>query len=150
MSLVLLNRAQAFHPGASVWVVPAENPGPLIGKMDWYLNFQLTRSLDRQPEDLSPQLKFIVTENNIPQFSSKSQSDAPLMISAERGLPTSKFIMLPGSDKMSSWTQKIHEIWVNLDHPTLRVFLPSQNAIDEFRSNWKSGTADEVQMVLST
>lgn len=149
MAIQILYRAQAFGPGSDIWILPENEKSPLLKKMDWYLNFQLTRARWHKREEPPPQLKNILNENNLPNFSQEIPAKAPLMIVAENHLPVKAVIEVPGAAKARSWVEQIHKLWDKFEHPQLRVFLPANITVDEFKEAWPGPTNKDILLVPS-
>ena len=151
MGLQILNRAQAFQPGCDLWVVPNEPENAVLQKMDWYLNFQLTRAHAHHTAELPQQIRFIMTENQMPEFHEKPLNTAPLMIAASRGLPTKRVVEIsqPQSQSQSAqeWSDNVYKVWLDLDRPTMRIFLPQLINLNELKEHWKGSPHDDIQVV---
>ncbi|MCB0350346.1 MAG: hypothetical protein KDD38_04125 [Bdellovibrionales bacterium] len=149
MAISTLNRAQAFGAGCDLWIIPEKNNFSFFNKLDWYLNFQLTKSHLHESQSLSPQLKSITNENQLPQFHIELEKTAPLLVSAEIGLPTKRVVEIPSSDEAKPWTTRVYNVWANLDRPTLRVFLPTNINVDDFKTNWPGSKTEDLTIVPS-
>lgn len=149
MAVQIVNRAQALMPGCDLWVIPSESISPLIKKIDWYLNFQLSRAEIHHREELSPEMKSIMHENELPTFYSKPEDQLPLMVLSEERLPVKTVVQMRDMNSKLEWTEFVHNLWQGLNCPTLRVFLPINMTPDEFKSTWPGMTKDDV-FVVST
>ncbi len=147
MAIATLNRAQAFGPGSDLWVIPDKSNFTFFSKLDWYLNFQLTRAHLHRPQILAPQLKNISNENSLPSFDIELKSSAPLMISAEMGLPTKIVVEMPLNSEPTTWIIDAHQTWLKLDRPTLRVFLPGTIDMAEFKAKWPGKNTEDITVV---
>ncbi len=160
MGLQILNRAQAFGPGSQLWFISSMSmsdgeaaqptPSPLISKINWYLNFQLTRAYHHKGLPLSSELKAIISEHGLPDFHKPVDSPHPLMLVAHEQFQTQAIIDVPINKKKMEWPTQIHQIWSNLGKPSLRIFLPSDFPADEFSTKFtaKWAQSDDVEMTL--
>jgi hypothetical protein len=144
MAVQTLYRAQAFGPGAEMWVVPANETSPILKKMDWYLNFQLSKAHHHQTEQLAPQLRSILNENQLQDFAPAAADKPPLMIAAESFFPTQTIVETPIT---KNWIENIQKIWTGMNRPTLRIFLPTQISAEEFKSKWSGPATEDVTVV---
>jgi hypothetical protein len=147
MAIHTLSRAQAFTVQHDLWIIPDKKNLPLFSKIDWYLNFQLTRASEHKRQALPPQLVSISSENSLPDFSVISAKEAPLMVLAEMGLPTKTLIEISAREKMQTWVTDIYKTWKDLGQPSLRVFLPNDLKSDDFSKLWPGSSEDELSIV---
>jgi hypothetical protein len=149
LAIQILYRAQAFGPGNELWVIPGGTNTPLFKKMDWYLNFQISRARTHKSEELAPQLKTIMTESQLQSLAPHHEESTALMVAAEHHFPTKKVIEVPVKKNKESWAKDIQEIWSGLNKPSLRVFLPPQISAEEFKSFWPGPKNEDVMVVPS-
>jgi hypothetical protein len=158
MSVHILNRAQSFGPGSDVWFVASRKStptgtekvdSPIINRVDWYLNFQLTRAHLRAPQSLASELKSILNENQLPDFSSPDAMQSPLMIIAQEQFPTKVVLDVLLTTQKSDWAQSLCTVWEKLNKPSVRVFLPPEMTPDEFQSLWPKQHEAEITLVPS-
>lgn len=147
MAVSALNRAQAFSGECDLWIVPDKTNFNLFSKLDWYLNFQLTRASMHQSQAISPQLKNLIHENRLPNFYQAPPKNSALMVSAELGLPTKTIIEIPSLEDLSLWPKTVHEKWLNLDRPNLRVFLPNSLSLENFNKHWPGTKHEDIDVV---
>lgn len=157
MKWQILYRSQAFGPGSHLWFIAGPSTSSntkkqskypaLTNKIDWYLNFQLTRSRQHKPHVFSNTLKNIINENNLPTFTKEISEPKPLMIIAKEQFPTSAVIEMPVPKNMQSWPQNIHDIWQRFEQPSLRVFLPEEISAEEFKALWPKSNKVEMTLV---
>lgn len=154
MKWQILYRSQAFGPGSQLWFIAGANSSEiektkssLTNKIDWYLNFQLTKAHKHKPQHFSNSLKSIVSENNLPSFTTTGSAPQPLMIVASEQLPTSAVIEVPIPEHAASWPKSVHEIWKKFGQPSLRVFLPPKISAEEFKTLWPDSSTAEMTIV---
>lgn len=115
--------------------------------MDWYLNFQISRARAKKREEFSPQMKMVTNENNIPELAPPVNPNAPILLSAKRGLPAKALVDVHDGTDIESWAAQVFTIWENLGKPTLRVYLPPSFSFESFRNTWSGPKTEEVQVV---
>ena len=146
MAIKSLYRAQAFGPGADMWVIPSKETSALVQKMDWYLNFQLARAHAHAAQEPAPQLLALVNENQLQSLTDRPQHPEALMIAAEHTFPTKTVVEAPLKNK-KSWAEHIHNVWLQMGTPSLRVFLPNGIDAEEFKELWPGPTQHDVTVV---
>jgi hypothetical protein len=146
LAIKTLSRAQAFSHGAQMWVTAQPEASPLYKKMDWYLNFQLSKAQFRKKAELSPQLITFLNENKLDMLAQAKSAPDILLISAAKNFPT-KFVVVNKLKDKKKWVQELHQTWLGLERPELRVFLPTDFTADEFKTNWPKGAADDITVV---
>ncbi len=148
--MLTINRAHAFSPGSDLWIVPATaSQNPIIRRMDWYLNFQLSRARHRIVKELPHEIKRIMTENQMNELLSeheKNRDTSPLAVIASDRLPTNIVVELPGA-KPPDWVQNARSVWENLGKPRIRLFLSSEIDPAIFLKYWPPSTSDEFSVV---
>ncbi|OFZ12422.1 MAG: hypothetical protein A2Z20_06655 [Bdellovibrionales bacterium RBG_16_40_8] len=149
MAINIMLRAQSFVPGCDLWIISRDDRSGLYRKIDWYLNFQLTKAHNHKTEESASQLKTIISENNMPNFSPELISPAALMVVAEDHFPVKSIIEIAAVVSPAIWVKQVHQIWTSIGKPTLRVFLPQKISADEFKLNWSDSENNEIYLVSS-
>lgn len=138
MAMQKLSQASAFGSGSDLWILPPLENSSWTRKIDWYLNFQISRAKGHHSLTLSPELKEILTENDLPFFELKKdpKRPSPLLIASHSYLPNKMTLELPWSNELQTWVQDCHRHWDCLGRPPLRVFLPLNVNSESFLENW--------------
>ncbi len=123
MGYQLLPATHAFQPGSRIWILPSHHSSWWTRKVDWYLNWQIQRSEIRWPDHQSP-----------------------LIVASLRNVPPDLVVVLPRTTEISSWSQLAQEVWLKLNQPPLRVFLPTADPRDELLAPWLE-VSDPITMV---
>lgn len=126
MSIKQLSYHTALTPGSDLWVLSEKQHSFWTQKIDWYLNFQISRKFPhiKLSQD---QIKKLTNEWELPHFKPNlGNKDKVLMIASESFLPNTKTIILPFIKKnLTSWVCEVLKIWENIKYPSLRLFLPN-------------------------
>ena len=130
----------ALGPGANLWIVPSEEHSEWNKKLDWYLNFQISKALDHQPQKISPDFQERLKDYDI-QVTGQEQSPELLMISCSGLLPSKMLVIVPYKENYEQWMQSIHKVWLNLLKPTVRIFLPQDFPVNDFTVIWPDKTS---------
>ncbi len=150
MAHATINRAHAFSTGSPLWIIPSPTAEtPLLRRIDWYLNFQLSRARTHQSRTLDASLKDILTKNHLESLftvNGPANLPAPLAVIADEHLPANIVVELPPSNPQN-WVQAAHSVWTEFGKPNVRVFLPQKIDPDFFAKYWPNAPTDEVSLV---
>jgi hypothetical protein len=147
MKLQVLLNHEAFKAGAELWIVPGFEYCHLTRQIDWYLNFQLGRGLPHRPPPLSKELTDVARKWDFDPPEFKIDPQAPLMIASRDLLPNDKTILIPYEEPVKTWAQAIYKIWVDLQKPSLRVFLPDGVPPASFEASWPEKADETITLV---
>ncbi len=131
-----LFKTGALGAGAKLWVTPGGEYSDWNKKLDWYLNFQISRAKDHKSKEISSKFLENLNEYGIDHNFRKTKSSEFLMISSRGRLPCKMLIIIPYKEDFQNWTQQIHSVWLNLLKPNLRIFLPTDFPINDFSNSW--------------
>ena len=110
-NFVFLSDYQALSPGADLWILPTLEESFWTQKIDYYLNFQISKQT--------------------------SQETSVLILANDR-LPSKKNIIFKFD---RDWNKKAYNFWKNLQKPTLRIFLShyldSKDCLKDLSSEFK-------------
>lgn len=148
MSLKKLVNPGAFGQGADLWIIPDPKNSSWARKIDWYLNLQIQRAKNHQPQKISSFLKTILENNELelPEFDIKG--DTPLLVNSHNHLPTRSVLHVPMADTPDKWVEECYKIWTGLSEPTVRFFLPEEISEDFFEKKWPKDKQAGVTFVL--
>ena len=126
MPIKQLSYHTALTPGSDLWVLSEKEFSFWTGKIDWYLNFQISRKFPHISLSCD-QIKRLTDEWELPHFKLDSDSEnRALMIASENFLPNTKTVILPFmSQQLKPWIDEALKIWKNIKCPSLRLFLPN-------------------------
>lgn len=148
MSLQVLFRAKAFGPGSDLWLVPDPDKSADVRKMDWYLNFQLAKARTQKNQEMAPELKNILIQNEWPELRPGNKDQQALMIAANPFLPTQMVVMVPSQKQFSQWVAQAKKVWAGLGRPSVRIFLPEGESPDTMKELWPSSDQlDQITIV---
>ncbi len=150
MAIQKLSQAGAFGPGSDLWILPPLRHSAWARKVDWYLNFQISRAKDHQFRKLDPELEEIMNTNELLPLIPVETSPVPppLLIASHSHLPNQMTLEIPMDKELKNWVLLCHHIWKNLGRPSLRVFLPGPALFENFVEEWPdSQTATDISLV---
>ena len=154
MPIHVLNQASSLNPGADFWVTPQLPFSKSAQRLDWYVNFLLTKSSLHKPRTLSPELVELMKATGLeilspaPEQPLTDSTHDPavhpmrvLLIPTAQHLPNrwlAQVTFFP--DRPESWIEKIFNCWKDLGHPSIRVFLPTHLNNKNFIELWNRKT----------
>ncbi len=141
----------AFTAGADLWIVPERKKSRQVQHLDWYLGFQIAKSVQHQSPVLSDKVTSILDACALKNYDfaeSTSEEQDALLILSSRTLPNRWVMVLRGSDNLESWTAEAIHKWKKMNSPSLRVFLPEGCKQSEMQKLWKKlGGPESVQLI---
>lgn len=151
--MTVLTQSSSTNAGADLWVIPELQNSRASQKLDWYLNFQLSRSLHQSSLQLHADLIGLLKQCGLPETHYQDQSPrnpmSKMLIDSSQLLPNRWVVQLDHSDDLKNWSLEISEIWKGLRKPSLRVFLPTGLSSGDFLKAWKlSQTFDDFSVVV--
>ena len=148
MSVSVLSQASALNPGSDLWIVPDLERSRWTAKLDWYLNFQICKASRHHSPKLPEFVGHVLreTEQGFPNVS--LTADSPLMISSSDLLPNKWVLVVPWTENMSAWTEKVVKTWRDLKEPSLRIFLPPGQSAGSLQQQWQMHQASQEFTVV--
>lgn len=147
MNVQTVPNATALSPGKETWVLPSLNQSRWTQKVDWYLNFILTRAQQHEVKGFDSKLSHIVNDNELPLGPITVPDDAAFLLGSESRLPNKQTVVIPYADDIEKWIHKAHEVWSGLNQPSVRIFLPTELSADDFKNHWPKNT-DETTIEI--
>ena len=123
-----LSNHTALTPGAHLWVLSA--PSAWATKLDWALNFQISRIQTHKLRTLTPEQIQNLQEWDLPLFQVQKKLKTPLLVSSAAFLPNQQTVICPLKfhtatlSDITEWLLSAKSIWEQLNRPSLRLFLP--------------------------
>ena len=130
--------SKALDPGADLWIIPDRRTSSWSKKIDWYLQFLISKAMIHKPPQISAEITKRMQENDHELFSHELGHSSPLLILSERQLPNKKTVHLPFLGDQKSWVEQVHQVWSGFNSPSLRVFLPKGIESKDFINAWPS------------
>ncbi|MGE3975785.1 MAG: hypothetical protein AB7F59_14765 [Bdellovibrionales bacterium] len=134
--------SKALESGADLWVIPDRRTSSWSRKIDWYLQFLISKAMIHVSPQVSGQLSKQMQENDMDVFSHTLSHASPLLILSGRQLPNKKTVHLPFLGDHKTWVGQVYEIWNRFHSPGLRVFLPKGMEAKDFTQHWPKNSAD--------
>lgn len=136
----------AFEAGADLWIVPERKNSKLAQTLDWYLNFQISKSVHHESPHLAAPLIDVLKNCELEGYDFAPQDSDALLILSSRTVPSRWVMVIKGSDRLESWIEKAVEKWKKMSSPSVRVFLPSGTLVSDFEKQWKKSGGDPQKL----
>lgn len=134
----VLSQASALNQGAQLWVVPGSENSRWTMKIDWYLNFQISKASRHQAPPSPLYLQKVAAETGLEKTSFVTASQSPLLIPCHDLLPCRWTAMVPLHKNYTEWVLQIEKLWESLERPSFRVFLPAGQNAGGFNELWQN------------
>ena len=136
MKINVLTQKEAYSHGDELWVVHPDDKAT-ISRLDWLLNFQISRAHRHQAKKLPPQLNALMQKCALKDFdfTDGSHQESPLLIAASSFVPV-LWVLLSRGLELKKWCQHILEVRKKINLHRVRVFLPQEISLTEFESTW--------------
>lgn len=137
MSLSVLSQASALNPGAELWILPDLEQSQWTARIDWYLNFQISKALRHQKAETPEFIQEVQAATELSPIEILN-TGSNLMIASSNHLPNKWVVVLPWNDNLEAWAKEIAKVWHSLQKPGLRVFFPPKQSSGQFQLAWKN------------
>lgn len=129
--------ADPFANACDLWVLPPPRVSAWFSRVDWYLNFQMSKGVAYPGLHLPNETLSLAEEYEVPlPPPSAPDPSAPLLVLSLGRLPTRKCAVVEAKTFGGSWLEKVHAIALNLDAKGVHVFLPAKMAVSEAKKVW--------------
>lgn len=151
LSITVLSSASAYNPGSDIWFIPPLASSSWSQKMNWYLNFQLSRTKNWKQWSLPEYLANTVEDIKWAELKPhKWSTNEDLLIASSNYLPNKWTLMSIILDDLTIW-QKTHYLTMQkLNLKSARFFLPKGISPSQFSESWKRvfpGNDDDLTLV---
>lgn len=134
----VLSAQSIWTPGADLWITAPPAQSKITQNMDWYMNFQITKSLSSQMPNISERLQEILDRCELSNLSFQDDENH-ILIAAQKFLPTQWLLISSFSE---NWAEQLVPKWQKLNRPKARIFLPDRSHLKSFESQWRKLAGD--------
>ncbi len=138
MAISTLSLASALNPGSDLWITPHIKSSKWTANLDWYLNFQISRSMRHERAELSSYTQEVLVETEMEKVQIDGGATSPLMIASHKHLPNKWVVIIHWQQDLGTWVEQAFQIWSRLQKPSLRFFLPPGQSAGSFQREWKA------------
>jgi hypothetical protein len=122
----------------SLWVLPTPGHSAWFAKIDWYLNWQMTRGLTHEARQPSTTLMRLTREHGLPDPIPAVTSPVPLMVSARGRVAAEQCVVIGEPENLSDWLKRVHQLIQALNHSSARIHLPTGASRPKADELWKT------------
>lgn len=140
MHIKLLNSQQVFEPGAEIWILPKKQQSPWLGRIDWLCNYLFRKWEMRPPIKLAPELRAILSQEEIEEEKIEGSKEAPLLLATHAYLPNSRTIVIDAQN-LEVWCDTITTALDQINPKSVRLFLPEKITLKTFENAWAKANA---------
>lgn len=133
-----------FSNPCDLWVLPPPRASTWFARVDWYLNWQLSKGVAYAGLHLPNEVLRLSEEYEL-TLPAVAPVDplAPLLVLSQGRLPTSKCMVVEapspaGKTFGKPWLEQVHQLSLNLDIHSVHIFLPTKMELAEAREYWNS------------
>ena len=136
-----LGTHEALTMGSDLWLIGDLANSAWSRKIDWYLNFQLSRAAHHTRQEISPELASTAESWEFDPPVIESHAAAPLLVASSKFLPNQMTVQIAGEGE--AWVKAAIATVSSLQPRSIRIFLPAGLSLGEFSKFWGAlgGTA---------
>lgn len=138
-----------FESGSDLWIIPDRKNSKLAQKLDWYLNFQILKSVQHRTVPLPAPVHDILNSCHLKGYDWAPEESDSLLILSSHIFPNRWVLQIQGSDQLESWIQSAVEKWKGLNRPSVRIFLPQSVSIAQFERMWRKAGGSEDAIFIA-
>ncbi len=126
-----------FAGPCDLWILPPPRASAWFARVDWYLNWQLSKGVAYGGLHLPNEVLRLSEEYEVPlPVIEPIDSTAPLLVLSTGRLPTHKCVVVDGKTFGRPWLDRVHQVCLNLDAKNVHIFLPAKMDLAEARAAW--------------
>lgn len=140
MKIQIVPLTQSWTAGCDLWVTSSPDKSSWSRKMDWYLNFRITKGFQSKMPERPAALETLLGKVKWALPESRNWNTEPLLIAANQNLPCKWVLVLEdlNPEKISEGLKSLTKIWRDFNQPKMRLFLSSHLNQDALRKSWGS------------
>ncbi|MEZ0391849.1 MAG: hypothetical protein ACAH59_06520 [Pseudobdellovibrionaceae bacterium] len=143
-----ISEDSVFGPGSDLWILPERKNSQIAQKLDWYLNFQISKAVHHETKNLAQPILEVLKNCQLESYDWAPTDTEALLILSSQNLPNRWVMVIRGSERLETWAETAAEKWRKLKSPSVRVFLPQEISIAEFEKLWKKSGGDPNSLTI--
>jgi len=128
-----------------LWVMPTAQHSAWFARLDWYLNWQMTKGLSYQRQKPSLELLRVMEMSDIAFGAHPEFGNTPLMVASTGRLETDRCVVIAYGDDLKAWLGQVADLAEKLKAQKLRVYLPKGSAQSAARDHWKKLSDNQIE-----
>jgi hypothetical protein len=133
-----------------LWVIPPSAHSQWFARIDWYLNWQMSKGLAFQRQKPPAELLRVLEDAGIAYEPEHASDGAPLMVASGGKVGSERCVVVDFGGKLPAWLHSVHGLCKDLQCRRTRVFLPRGSSKAEAETLWTKLTPLDVQLEFST
>jgi hypothetical protein len=133
-----------------LWVLPNPTHSQTFARVDWYLNWQMSKGLAHQRLKPSVELHRVMEEAGLTFTPQPELSGAPMMVASFGKVASSRCVVMEFTKDLSPWLKSIHQLAAGLHAKRMRVYLPTGQTADVAETHWKKLSPLPLEIEFST
>ena len=129
-----LGTHEALTMGSDLWLISDLSRSAWARKIDWYLNFQLSRAAHHARREISTELASTAESWEFDPPVIESRATAPLLVASSKFLPNKMTVQVAGQG--AAWVKAAAATVASLRSRSIRLFLPTDLSLQEFSKAW--------------
>lgn len=126
-----------FSSSSDLWVLPPPRLSGWFPRVDWYLNWQLSKGLAYSGLHLPNETLSLMEEYEKPLTPvSEPDPGRPLLVLSQHRLPARKCVVVESGGGLKAWLERVHQIALDLGSQKAHVFLPAKASLEDAKSVW--------------
>jgi hypothetical protein len=133
-----------------LWVLPPSAHSRWFARVDWYLNWQMSKGLAHTRMKPSVELFRVMEDAGIPIQPEPDFPPMPLLVSSAGKVAAGRCVVVDYKNEMQDWLESIHELCSALKSKHARIFLPKGIGTGDAQKLWKKMAPLDMQLEFST
>jgi hypothetical protein len=135
---------------SDLWILPPPASSNWFARIDWYLNWQLSKGLTHSSARPSMDLLRIMEAGELSPVEVPMPANPPLMVISMGRIAATKCVVVKLGEKPEQWFSRLAQVIEQLSARHVNIFLPSGISVGQAEKIWRSqrSKAETVQFVI--
>jgi hypothetical protein len=132
-----------------LWVIPPSAHSRWFARIDWYLNWQMSKGLAQQRQKPPLELMRVLEDSGLAFEPNMDASAGPLLVGSAGRIGCERCLVLDFKSDVSAWLGLVHKHCSDLLSKRARVFLPHGVSAAAAQAQWKKLSPLETHLEFS-
>jgi hypothetical protein len=133
-----------------LWVIPPSAHSQWFARIDWYLNWQMTKGLAFQRQKPPLELLRVLEDTGLTFRPEHAPEGSPLLVAANGMVGSERCVVVDYQGQLAAWMKTVHGLCGDLHCKRVRIFLPRGATVNEAETLWKKQTPLDLHLEFST
>jgi hypothetical protein len=133
-----------------LWVIPPSAHSQWFARIDWYLNWQMSKGLAYQRRKPSVELLRVLEDAGTAFQLHCAADTSPLLVASSGMVGSERCVVIEYGGELGEWLESVHQVCDNLKCKRTRVFLPRGITAAQAQTLWKKQPQLETHLEFST